>query len=164
LLSNAIVLTSQGIPFIHAGEEFLRTKFGNENSFKSPDNINKLAWERKNKYKAIFEYYKGLIQLRKTHPAFSMSRSEDIRKHLEFINMPKENMIGYIISDYANGDSWKEIIVLFNANREEVEIKLPGISWSVVVDDKKAGIEELYQVNDGKVNVSALGTLVLFST
>lgn len=163
MLSNAIVLTAQGIPFIHAGEEFLRTKFGNENSFKSPDSINQLDWEKKHRYKAVFEYYKGLISLRKAHPAFRISTAEDISKHLNFVKMPKENMVGYVISDNANNDSWKEIMVIFNANREAQEVKIPNNKWVIVVNDKKAGVEELEQVSSGSVSVPALGTLVLYS-
>jgi len=163
ILSNFIVLTSQGIPFIHAGEEFLRTKFGDENSFKSPDNVNQLDWEKKSKNREVFEYYKGLIELRKTHPAFRMTNTKDIQNHLSFIDIPRERMIGYIISNNANGDSWGNILVILNGNRETQEVTLPSEEWSIVVNDKVAGIKVIEKITDGKASVPAIGALVLYS-
>ena len=69
-LSNTIVLTSQGIPLLHAGVDFLRTKGGNANSFKSPDSVNQLDWSRKAKYIDVHHYYRDLIALRKATPLF----------------------------------------------------------------------------------------------
>ena len=134
ILANTVVLTSQGIPFLHAGVELLRTKDGEENSFKSPDSINKIDWSRKTKYKAVFETYQQLIQLRKNHPAFRMPTTAMIQKHLKFMDFPEGNLlVGYTISDNANGDAWKEILVLFNGNQVDKPIELPEGSWTMVV-------------------------------
>ena len=84
-LSNAIVLTSQGVPFLHSGEEFLRTKFGEHNSFKSSDDINALNWDLKYKNQEVVNYFKGLINIRKYHPAFKMNNYHDIQNNLEFL-------------------------------------------------------------------------------
>ena len=138
-LSNAIVLTSQGIPFLHAGVEFVRTKGGNENSFVAGDEINQLDWNRKTGFSDVYEYYKGLIELRKNHPAFRMTSEEEINKNLHFLEMPTEEMVGYQISNYANGDEWEEVVVLFNANKEEQKVHLSQSGWEVVVNDKIAG-------------------------
>ena len=94
-LAAAIVLTSQGISFIHAGEEIARTKMdeeGNliENSFKSSDYVNKLRWERRNTYKELMEYYKGLIKLRKRYKAFRMDSNSDIQENIKFLEKGKE--------------------------------------------------------------------------
>jgi pullulanase len=97
-LANAIVLTSQGTPFLHAGSEMLRTKYGEHNSYNLPDSINQLDWNRKNDYYDVFEYYKNLIQLRKAHPAFGMISAEAVRQHLTF-QKDTDGLVSYITSD-----------------------------------------------------------------
>ncbi len=134
ILANTVVLTSQGIPFLHAGVEMLRTKDGEENSFKSPDAINKLDWSRKTKYPQVFETYQKLIQLRKNHPAFRMPTTEMIQQHLKFMDFPEGSLlVGYTISDNANGDSWSNILVLFNGNQVDKPIDLPAGNWTMVL-------------------------------
>lgn len=137
-LCNMIVLTSQGIPFIHGGEEILRTKYGNHNSFNAGDKINQIDWSRKVKYKDVFEYYKGLIELRKKHPAFRMAEAHDIKENLFFLESP-ENTVAFILKNNANGDKWHKIAVIYNPTKVNVEIKLPEGKWCVVVDGEKAG-------------------------
>ena len=107
-LSNGIVLTSQGISFIHEGEEFLRTKGGEHNSFKSPDSVNKLKWSRKKQYIDVFNYYKGLISLRKAHPAFRMTTTKDINENLRFLEVNENSLVAFHISGNANDDSWSD--------------------------------------------------------
>lgn len=160
-LSNAIVLTSQGISFLHSGEEFLRTKNGDHNSYKSSDNINMIDWSRKEKYYHVFEYYKGLIKLRKEHPAFRMHRSEDIRKHLEFLEIPQKNVVGFVIKENANGDSWRKIIVIYNANKRDIEMQLSEPGWSVVVDSYNSGCKKLYDIDGSFVKINAISAMVL---
>ncbi|RYY20872.1 MAG: type I pullulanase, partial [Sphingobacteriaceae bacterium] len=106
-LSDAVVLTSQGVAFLHAGSEMLRTKQGIANSYNSPDSINELDWSRKTKYKAVFNYYKGLIALRKNHPAFRMPSTTMIQQHLKFTENNDPNLIQYQLSNHANGDQWR---------------------------------------------------------
>ncbi|HOW90278.1 MAG TPA: type I pullulanase, partial [Elusimicrobiales bacterium] len=83
-LANAVVLTSQGVPFLHAGEEFLRTKNGEDNSYNLPDEINRLDWTRKKLNLGVFEYYRELIALRKAHPAFRMKTAAEVRENMKF--------------------------------------------------------------------------------
>lgn len=165
-LSNMIILTSQGIPFIHAGEEFLRTKKGNNNSYNAGDEINQLEWPRKLKYKEVFEYYKGLIRLKKEHPAFRMRTEEEIKSKLSFIKTPK-NTISFLISDNANNDPWKKIAVIYNPTKSEVDIKLPPGNWKVVVDNKKAGVIPIEKGDwaflDNTLTVPPICGMVLFS-
>ncbi|MCD5415427.1 MAG: type I pullulanase, partial [Clostridiales bacterium] len=160
-LSNAIVLTSQGIPFLHAGVEMLRTKGGDHNSYQSPDSVNKIDWSRKATYNQVFQYHKGLIELRKQRPAFRMTSTDDIQKHLRFIEMPRENMVGYTLIDSANGDEWETIAVLFNANTEDIEVTLPAEGWGVVVNGKVAGTEIIERISQNKVIVPARTAMVL---
>ena len=89
-LIAGIILTSQGISFVHAGEEMARTKEDEEgklveNSFESSDKVNKIYWDRKVKYKDLFEYYKGLISLRKEYKAFRMNTNEEIKENIHFL-------------------------------------------------------------------------------
>ncbi|NVK82789.1 MAG: type I pullulanase [Cytophagia bacterium] len=136
-LAETIVLTSQGVSFVHAGFEMLRTKNGVENSFDSPDAINQFDWTRKEKYEDIFSYYKGLIALRKNHPAFRMTSTEQIQEHLEFLDYSGDNFLTYQLKDNANGDSWKDILVLLNGSGLNKTISLPEGNWTLVADGKE---------------------------
>lgn len=133
-LAETIVLTSQGVSFVHAGFEMLRTKNGVENSFDSPDSINQFDWTRKEKYQDIFNYYKGLIALRKNHPAFRMSKTAQIQEHLEFLDYSGDNFLGYQLKNNANADSWKDIVVLLNGSELNKTISLPEGNWTLVAD------------------------------
>lgn len=156
-LAIAIVLTSQGISFIHAGSEFLRTKQGVENSYKSPDSINQIEWNRKLKYSNTVTYYKKLIQLRKEHPAFRMKTGDDVRKNLEF-KTNENGLISYQISNHANGDTWKNIYVIYNARPKEIMYKLPD-KWSLAVVGNNFETNEIIQ---GSIKVPALSMAIAF--
>ena len=160
-LANAIVLTSQGVPFIHAGAEFARTKYGDENSYKSSDEINKLNWKRKSEFKEVFNYYKGLIELRKKHPAFRMTAAEEISRNLSFMEMPALNMVGYTLKNHAGYDEWEEIVVLFNGNKEAHKVQLPANNWKVVVNDEYAGIDVLEVIDENEVSIEGISAMVL---
>ncbi len=143
VLMNGIMLTSQGVPFIHAGDEILRSKFGDHNSYRSPDAINKIRWEWKSKFIDVFNYYQGLIKLRKEHPAFRMMDIEEIDEKIEIID-DFAGVISFVIRNNANNDSWKEIFVIYNADDEEMDSFLPSEGdWHLVVDDKRAGTDIL---------------------
>ncbi|MEO1626708.1 MAG: type I pullulanase [Bacteroidota bacterium] len=135
LLANTIVLTSQGVPFLHAGAEMLRTKGGEENSYKSPDSINQLIWTRKTDYPQVFNYYKDLIRLRKEHPAFRLPTNALIQQHLQFLDSPQQ-MVAYALSDNAGGDDWKNILVILNGATKAQNMKLPGGNWILAFHDK----------------------------
>ncbi len=161
-MAQAIILTSQGIPFIQGGEEMLRTKWGNHNSYNAGDKVNQLKWERKTRYYGVFKYYQGLIKLRKEHPAFRMKDTEQIRNHLSFLAVP-ENTVGYVIKGYANSDSWQDIVVFHNPVREELYFRLPWDGpWYIVVDDKLAGVDVLGKVEETGLIVPPISTMVLY--
>lgn len=160
-LSSSILLTSQGIPFLHAGQEFMRTKYGDHNSYKSPDSINQMDWLRRAAFNNEVEYMKGLIDLRKKYPAFRMTSAEQIKTHVSFIDAPK-NVVAYTIDGKGNGNKSEYFMVAHNANREAVDITLPSKGpWKVLVDGKQAGSKTLYVVHDNKIKVPALSSLVL---
>ncbi|ACK62203.1 TPA: type I pullulanase [Bacillus cereus] len=158
-LSSSILLTSQGIPFLHAGQEFMRTKYGDHNSYKSPDSINQMDWLRRATFNNEVDYMKGLIELRKKYSAFRMTSAEQIKTHVSFIDAPK-NTVAYIIE----GNKHEYFTLAHNANREAVEITLPSKGpWKVLVDGKQAGSKPLYVVHDNKIKVPALSSIVLKS-
>ncbi|PEF32919.1 type I pullulanase [Bacillus wiedmannii] len=160
-LSSSILLTSQGIPFLHAGQEFMRTKYGDHNSYKSPDSINQMDWLRRATFNNAVDYMKGLIDLRKNYSAFRMTSAEQIKKQVSFINAPK-NIVAYSIDSKGNGNKNEYFMVAHNANRENVDITLPSKGpWKVLVDGKQAGSKTLYVVHDNKIKVPALSSLVL---
>ncbi|WP_141529700.1 type I pullulanase [Bacillus cereus] len=160
-LSSSILLTSQGIPFLHAGQEFMRTKYGDHNSYKSPDSINQMDWLRRAAFNNDVDYMKGLIELRKKYSAFRMTSAEQIKKQISFIDAPK-NVVAYSIDGKGNGNKNEYFIVAHNANRESVEIALPSKGpWKALVDGKQAGSKTLYVVHDNKIKVPALSSLVL---
>ena len=134
-LALSIVLTSQGITFLHAGTEFLRSKQGVENSYKSPDEINAIDWSLKSENKDVFDYIKGLIELRKKHPAFRMSAAEQIRKNLLFFEKQESGIVGYELNGAEVGDSWKKIQVWFNGSGEEKTVNTGREKWTSIVKD-----------------------------
>ena len=160
-LANTIVMTSQGIPFLHAGVDFLRTKQGVENSFESPDSINSIDWSRKNKYKDVFNYYKDLIKLRKNHPGFRMSSGKQIREHLEFIDTGKENVVAFLLKDYPNGDEWKNILVIYNGNNEDVIVEFPFKKWTVVFNENGLNENGYRTFKNSRLTVPPISAVVL---
>ncbi|MGE5457532.1 MAG: type I pullulanase [Methanococcaceae archaeon] len=166
-LANGIVLTSQGIPFLHAGEEFARTKNGNHNSFNAGDNVNELVYSQKLTNKNLFDYYKGLIALRKAHPAFRMSESVQVKKHLSFFDSP-DGTIGFLLKDNANGDKWKNIAVLYNGNKSACTVRLPqNKKWTIVVNEFQAGNDQVStgraSIEGNSIDISPVSMLVLYS-
>ena len=163
-LAATIVFTSQGIPFIQAGQEFLRSKGGDENSYKSSDEVNMLNWASKADNTEAINYYKGLMELRKAHPAFKMPTAAMIKENLKFIDKTPESVIAYTISGNANGDRWNDIVVAFNADKKPQTITLPkNTKWNIVVDGKQAGVKSLKQISGDSYELPALSSVVMYS-
>jgi len=161
-LAQTMVFVSQGVPFIYAGEELFRTKRGIHNTFASPDSINQIEWNNKSRYAGLYDYYKKLIALRKAHPAFRMSRTEDVQKHLRFLEIHKPCVVGFALSNHANGDEWKEIVVIFNGNKEEKEIEIPQGEWQIAAADGEINAAGMGTLKGGKVKVKAISALIVF--
>jgi pullulanase len=162
-LANAIVLTSQGVSFLHSGAELLRTKQGIANSYNAPDSINQIDWSRKTKYKAVFEYYKGLVALRKHHPAFRMPSTKMIKRNLKFLNSSVAGLISYEISNNANGDTWKNILVILNGNTTEKNINIPPGNWVLAADENMINENGIKNINAGTITIPATAAYVLYS-
>ena len=164
-LAQTIVFTSQGTPFMFAGEEVFRDKKGVHNSYNSPDSINAIDWSNKAKYHDQFEYYKGLTALRKAHPAFRMTTAAEIAKNLKFdkIDSAKTpNLISYSLLNNANGDSWKEIKVVFNGSSQSQSVNIKKGDWKIVVAEGKISpTGDLGATKGGKMTLSPYSALIL---
>jgi len=160
-LAASIAFLSQGMPFMQAGQEFLRSKGGDSNSYKSSDAVNSLKWGTQAANAATIKYYKGLIALRKAHPAFRMETTELVRKNLKFLTSP-EGTIAYWINGAAVKDSAATVVVIHNANTSAQTITLPKAgTWSVLVEAGVAGNTVLRRVTGGSITVEPRSTLVL---
>lgn len=155
-LASAIVLTSQGIPFVHAGQEFMRTKGGVENSYNAPVEINWLDWERCAAHRDDVAYMRSLITLRREHPAFRLRTARDIRTHLRFEAAPPHT-VAYTLREHAGGDPDRHLYVLYNANPGAVTLELPALgAWEV-----RFGGEYVQSLGDGKLVANGIGLIVL---
>ncbi|HXC99199.1 MAG TPA: type I pullulanase [Verrucomicrobiae bacterium] len=147
-LAAGIMLTSQGVPFIHAGDEFLRSKNLVSNSYNDNNpRVNPIDWLLKAKHRDVFDFYRGMILLRKTHPAFRMTEKSAVDTALDFATNAPANVVEYVIKNNANGDSWKNILVIYNGTGEGRDLKVAG-KWSIVANDRQAGVEELQTATD----------------
>ena len=160
LLAQTAVFTSQGVPFILAGEEMLRDKKGVHNSFRSPDSINRLDWNNLKRYPQVFDYYSGLISLRKQHPAFHMGSADEVRKHLVFLDAPA-GVVAYQLKDNAGGDSWKNIIVILNSQKTPQTVNVPEGSYTMVVANGKVNAGGIGLMSGKTVTVAPQSALIV---
>ena len=160
-LAQTVVFTSQGIPFMLSGEEMLRDKKGVHNSFNSPDEINHLDWNNLKKFPQVFAYYKGLIQMRKSHPAFRLGSAELVRKHLEFLPTQQDCLVAFRLKNHAGGDKWNNIYVVLNGNTDLQSVNIPKGKYTIVANNgviNEAGIGEM---EGGEVMIDAQTALIL---
>ncbi len=165
-LCAAIVFTSQGVPFIQAGEEFLRSKplpekkgFA-ENSYNMPDEVNSIKWDNIHEYPDMIAYYKGLMELRKAHPVFRMQSEAEMTQNLCFLSDTPENVVAYLLKGKGADDTPENILVIFNGNDEEILYNLPEGKWKILVDGKTAGADGKKIISE-KADVEPLSALVL---
>lgn len=164
--SNAIILTSQGVPFLHAGVEFMRSKpdgLGgyDHNSYESPDSVNQLRWDRKLTYNHVFEYYKVLIQIRKTYPQFRMNSAAEILANLTFLDTDA----GYqgIAYKLTGGVGVPDIVVVHSGNPRFglTGVALDsGVSYKILTNTIEASIDGIETVSN-QVFVPANTTMIL---
>lgn len=160
-LAQTIVFTSQGTPFMFAGEEIFRCKYGVHNSYKSPDSINAIDWQLKHDNAEQFAYYRELIKLRRLHPAFRMTTAADIARNIVFDKVEGSNLISYSIKNNANGDEWSEIKLVFNGSDETREVKIPRGEWIVIAEDGRICADGLATSKGGKLTVAPTSALIL---
>ena len=160
-LALGIVLTAQGVPFLHAGSEFCRTKQGEENSYKSPDSINLMDWNRAAEFSETVDFVKDMIALRKNHSAFRMGTTDAIQKNLVFSDFERDNLVAYQIDGTAVSDSWQKIFVVYNGNPQSETVKLPEGKWQLVVKGSEVEEKGFGGMKEGKITVPGSGMVVL---
>ncbi len=161
-LAQTVVFTSQGVPFIYAGEEVYRNKKGVHNTYQSPDSINQINWDNKTSYKDIFDYYKGLVALRKTHPAFRIPKQDMIQQNLQFIDSLAPNVVAFTLNNHVNGDTWKDILVIYNGNRKAVSVQIPEGKWNLVCHDGKIDLNGFAPVEKNTFKVERSSASILY--
>jgi len=164
LLSAAIILTSQGIPFWQAGEEFLRSKPLNEektwfdgNSYASPDRVNSLKWELVTENREVVDYYRGLIEFRKKYSVLRMTKTAELEAHLHFLKWLDTNLIAFILTHPKEG----EVCVIYNANKSWQPVHIPEGEWKVYAKGKRAGNQVLDTNTGGVVNIEPISAMIM---
>ncbi len=160
--AGLLVLTSQGMPFLHAGQELCRTKGGNHNSYNAPDSVNQIDWALKKSNHDVFAYYQGLIALRKAHPVFRLRTQDQVQQRLRFPrSAPAPRCLVYQLDGrQLAGESASTVLLLLNGACAEQTFTLPRGEWKVVADADHAGPEPLYEAAD-EVMVPAHSGMVL---
>ena len=161
-LATSMVLLSQGIPFLHAGQEFFRTKQGVENSYNSPVEINRIDWLRRERHEEDIEYIRGLIAIRKSHGAFRFRQSDLIRKHA-FVHHPEEKLVTVHYRDVHPYGPWNELLLIFHSGESSnVRFPLPkGKSWTMLSDGKKANVNGLRELDGDSIGLEGICSYVI---
>ena len=164
-LAAALYMFAQGIPFIHAGEEILRTKMdaeGNyvENSYDSPDAVNRIDWSvlAQEEYQKNLAYYKGLIQIRKKYASLRYMTAAEVNQHVTLLKPQTKNVIAVQVNDT---EKQEELILIFNPNREVVEVTIPEEKWSILVEKEQANVDGLGLCEGGNVSIAPISAMVL---
>ena len=160
-LAQTIVFTSQGTPFMFAGEEIFRSKQRVHNSFRSPDSINAIDWNQKEKYRDLFDYYRNLIAMRKAHPAFRLRTADEVARHIKFDETKSDNLISYSITGNAGGDTWKEIKLVFNGANEAQTVNIKKDDWTIVAQDGRIDMNGLGTTRGGSITLPPHTALIL---
>ena len=163
-LAGAIVLTSQGVPFLEGGAEIGRTKGGNNNSYNTGDKDNRFDWARAAQFSGVREYYKGLIAIRKSHRAFRLWDAKDVREVIAFIpdNRLPVNTIAYTLNGAKVGDSWKQILVVLHGSRDASTMQLPAGMWQIAANAKSASANASLGTVSGSLKLEPLGAYILY--
>ena len=160
-MSAVIVYLSQGVPYIQAGQEFLRSKGGNGNSYNSSDAVNSLKWNTLSTNLNINNYYQGLIALRKAHPAFRLTTAAAIKSNLSFLPT-LDGVVAFALDGAKSKDSWKKIVVALNATTVAQSVQLPSSgTWNLVVNGSKSGTKVLSSIKGAKLTIPAQTSFVL---
>lgn len=167
-LAAAVYMMAQGVPFMQAGEEMLRTKVNsdgtfNSNSYNSSDDVNCLKWGdlEDEAYAQVFEYYKGLIAFRKAHGALRLTTAQDVASTVSAVDGLDANVLAFDIKGGVNGETAEELFVIFNANETATTVTLPEGNWNVYVNGEKAGTQALASLSGSSAEVAPVSAMVL---
>lgn len=161
LLATCIVLLSQGIPFLHSGQEFFRTKNGVGNSYCSPDSINQLDWDRKWKYAKNVEYVKGIIQIRKSNLCFRLRTTKEIKDHIYKISIPSPMLGLFLLNPTGN---FHEMIVFINPTLKRQTRQIPKGKWFVLADEKTSTNNPTRLVCSTEIIIEPISLIIIGKT
>ncbi|WP_201739062.1 type I pullulanase [Exiguobacterium sp. SH5S13] len=157
-LATAIVITSQGVPFLHAGQEFGRTKQGVENSYNSPDRINHFDWDLRDSRATEVEYVKTLLKLRRRHTCFRYDTRQKVVEQFKFLPSPP-GVIAYELTASHSYDAWQRVRVYLNGTFEQVTFQAEG-DWNVYVQGDKASLTPIVR-NPSQIQVESLSMTII---
>ncbi len=169
-LAAAVVFTSQGIPFIQCGQEFLRSKGGDHNSYDKPDAVNMIRWREKAEHHDVVEYYRGLIELRRAHPIFRLETADEVRQAVKFLDddlglAAPPGCIGFLIEDVTDRDEWSRALVLLNPQAKAAEFAIPAGEWKIFGDGRQVSAAAVKQSSSklvaGRATVAPRSALIL---
>lgn len=170
-MANAIVLTSQGVAFLHAGVEMMRTKDGHHNSYNAPDSVNQIDWDLKTQNLDVVEYYQGMIAMRNQHPAFRLRTEADIQSALTFLepvnsilNLETDpGAIAYTLDGTIAGDEWENIFVGFNPSDKEVTYTIESGNWTVVANGDIVDLDGIETISTDvqTLTIPATSTIIM---
>jgi len=139
-LASSVAILAQGVPFIHAGQEFMRSKGGDENSYKSPDSVNSLKWNERDKNSDMVSYFKGLLEIRKANSAFRLSSTAEVKKSLKFAVTAPE-VIAYSLDATKQSNGVKRLFVIHNSSKKSKIVKLPiKTTWKTMAQGYRASV------------------------
>jgi len=165
-LTGAMYITSQGLTFMQAGEEFARTKKGDENSYKSSTSINMLSWSNVEKYRDLVSYYSGLIEIKKAFSPFRDATTGACER-MVFAENNSDGLVAYTLTNTEKKlkSEWSQVALIFNSSTEEKEVTLKGdklpSEWTIIANKTSAGVKSLGTVKGNTVKVDAGSALIL---
>ena len=160
-LAQTAVYTSQGLPFIFAGEELYRHKQGVKNSYNKPDSINAIDWTYKTKYKDLVDYYAALAAIRHAHPGFCLGDAELVREKLQFIDVEDPCVVAFRISGLEGIDSAKSLTVVLNGSKKNVKVDIPQGNYEVLAQNGKAEADGLGAYSGATTSADATSATIL---
>lgn len=155
-LAQTAVFTSQGIPFILCGEEVFRSKKGVHNSFSSPDSINEIDWNNKSRYHDLYQYYRGLVEMRRLHPAFRLGSAVEVRNNLHFLKTEVPCVVAYTVKG-----SNEELLVVLNGNKNPSCVDVPDGQWRIIASNGEIDNTATKSLSGGAVTIAAQTALIL---
>ena len=166
-LAAVLLLTAQGIPFLHAGQEFLRSKGGQHNSYNQPDAVNMIRWQKKAENRDVFDYYRGLLALRRAHPLLRQENVNELRKSLKYfdenLHLPvPAGCLAFQLEDTAGQDEWSRVLILVNPQPQVHAFNIPVGTWQAYADAHRSAIIPFAQYDAAsEISVAPRSALLL---
>lgn len=160
-LAQTAVLVSQGMSFIYGGEELYRTKQGIDNSYQSPDSINTIPWENREKYAGLHDYYQAMIAIRHAHKGFRLGSAEAVQEHVEFLDADNDQVIVYCIKNLEGIDTAKSLIVLLNGSDKAAQVEIPEGEYTILAFNGEADVNGLSELHESQAIVAPYSATIL---